>query len=746
MAGMIGHLEYFPRGRMHLLLATVLFVFAGFVDAASLVETERPEVSSYDTKAHKDSSAVVLRQEQRIKVDESGRSERLTYVAILLNDDAAIQDYSQMEIRHNSYASDVTISFARVFNGDEVKYLSDDAITRQNMSTEDFLFDNERLLFSLPVLRKGAVIEIEYIEKNKRAITPGQFSDHMNYYWWEGKAGNGGGRLDPVLNSILSITYPLSMGMRYMQSSSIGVKPTLTEVSGFATLEWQNSDLEELKPEDWMPEDINLYPLVYVSSFDSWKDINMWAHQLFDSHVSLDEQIAAVARQLESGASTELEKIKAVFDYMEKNIRYVYAHVGRNGYEPHDAQEVLANGYGDCKDQTVLSVSILRSMGIDAYPALISDRGQKLTQDMARNYFDHMFVHIPATSVRPALWMDPTGSKLDFPGIHWRHEGKPALVINGSDDQLTEVKLDSETRDAVRVALSFALVKASDVEIHLNVIYSGLLGQNIASALHFASDTDKLVKDMLRPLYSQATLIEASHRKVENNKDTYELSATFVLKGQWKGAPAPFSVGTGLAQFVGLVYNLEAITEPNKRTQPLQTPKPFELIVSMTALPPAENYAPLAVTKGSDYESKYFDVKQTSRVNEKNEFIVEAALTSKELVVPLSEYESYYRATRNILEMPNWLISYQYDKKAAELSRIAQESESADVGELLKNAEIYLNNGAFSDALILADKAVRLDAGNAKAHYLRGVALGYQQQFEESNQAFSKALELGYEL
>lgn len=743
---MIGQLKQLSGRRMYPLLAAVLSIGAGSVDAISENASHRPAISTYQTGHDADQGAVVLRREQVITVQESGLSEQRTYMAIRLNDDTAVQDYSQMEIRHNSYTSDVTIAFARVFNGEEVKYLSEDAITRQNMSSESYLFDNERLLFSLPTLRKGAVIELEYTTKSKKAVTPGQFTAQMNHYWWENRANNTDARLDPVLDSILSITYPTTMGMSHVQSPVIGSKPALTEKSGLSTLAWHSRNLPEIKPEDWMPEDIALYPFVLVSSFDSWKDINTWSQQLFEQHVSQHASVLDIARQIEQTAGTEPEKIKAVFDYMEDNIRYVYAHVGRNGYEPHDAQDVLSNGYGDCKDQTVLSVSILRAMGIQAYPALTAIQGSALSRGMPRNYFDHMLVYIPPTQDRSAIWLDTTGSMLDFPGVHLSYEGKPALVVNGQDDQLTPIMPDANTRHAVLVELSFQPVSGGNVELHVDITYAGLMGQNIASALHFASDKDAFIKEMLRPLYPQTTLSSASHHKVADSKETYVLSAVFISKDGWKGAPSPFNVGSGIAQFTNLVYSLASIEEPGKRTQPLQTPKPFELSLVITIPQPADKYAPLVVTKGSDYTSKYFDIKQSSRIDDNNGFVIEALFTSKEVVIPLDEYENFYRATRNLQEMPNWLVSYQYDEKSSELSKLTLETDSVDVGEILKRAEIFLSNGKFSEALILADKAATLEASNAKAHYLKGVALGYQQQFDESNQAFAKAMELGYEL
>lgn len=706
----------------------------------------RPEINSYNKNLYDESSATVLRREVEVSVDEAGLSNSRTYMAILLNDEAAIQDYSQIEINHNTYSSDLTINFARVHNGDDVNYLREDAITRQNLSSENFLYDNERTLFSLPSLRKGSVIEFEYTQKSKQIYVPGHFDSLLGFYWWEGRAGNADARLDPVNESIVKFTYPKSMEMNYRQSSLIQENPKKSVSDLRVTLEWASKDLPELKAEGWMPEDINLFPVVYVSSFSGWKDLNHWANSLFEPHISETNKIKKVAKEIEINHTTEEEKIRAVYDYMEENIRYVYAHVGRNGYEPHDALEVLSNGYGDCKDQAVLTVSILKALGIQAYPALVASRGGDMTQGMPRNYFDHMFVYIPESKNRAEMWFDTTGSKLDFPGVHWSHEGKSALVVNGTENKIKTVISDSQVQHLTSVDISFSSKKGVDIDISLNITYSGLMGQNVANMLNFSSDKDALIKEMLSPVYPKAKLIATSYEKIIGKKDTYTISAEFVAKDAWKGSPQPLNITSGVSQFVGLVSNFASLDEPSKRTKPFQTSLPLVMELSMTIPHPGGNYAPITINTSPDYESEYFNVEQSGHVNENGDYKIEAKLVFNELIVPVKDYENYYRASKDLIELPLWFISYQIDEKALELSKIASSKDSTDLDEIMSNAEIYLSNGEFEGALMLADKAVQLDADNAKAHYLRGVALGYKQQFEESNLAFAKALELGYEL
>jgi transglutaminase-like putative cysteine protease len=58
--------------------------------------------------------------------------------------------------------------------------------------------------------------------------------------------------------------------------------------------------------------------------------------------------------------------------WVSKNIRYVAIDIGNSGIVPHDADSVLANAYGDCKDHAVLYSALLKAKGIQSETVLIN--------------------------------------------------------------------------------------------------------------------------------------------------------------------------------------------------------------------------------------------------------------------------------------------------------------------------------------------------------------------------------------
>ena len=54
------------------------------------------------------------------------------------------------------------------------------------------------------------------------------------------------------------------------------------------------------------------------------------------------------------------EQARALYEWVSARIRYVALYLAAGGVEPHAADSVLVNGYGDCKDHTVLYAAMLR--------------------------------------------------------------------------------------------------------------------------------------------------------------------------------------------------------------------------------------------------------------------------------------------------------------------------------------------------------------------------------------------------
>jgi transglutaminase-like putative cysteine protease len=69
--------------------------------------------------------------------------------------------------------------------------------------------------------------------------------------------------------------------------------------------------------------------------------------------------------------------------------------LGLSRYAPHSAEDVLANRYGDCKDKRTLFAALLESVGVHAYPVLLSSKFKIDPDFPSPSLFDHVITAIP---------------------------------------------------------------------------------------------------------------------------------------------------------------------------------------------------------------------------------------------------------------------------------------------------------------------------------------------------------------
>ena len=366
-------------------------------DEAARLMKEVPIKESY-----REAGAVTLLKEVRVKVTKDGLHHLTSHVAVKLLDDRAVADYGEIRVPFNSFYDDARLVRARTIGEDGTeRSISGDAVQIKTSSEGKQYHDTRYLTFSLPALARGSVFEYEVAVDRKTPVMEGAYSEDVYFHFYGTCC-----RVDPVYRSSFVLEVPEGKAIRY-RTDNIRIAPAIERHSPTMTYTWAANDLPGQAVEPNMPHIAEIAPHVHVSSIAAWEDVAQWAVGLFLPAVETTPEIEAKARGVTRGAQSDEERIEALFYFMERNIRYVAADLGRGGYRPHQAQEVLKNLYGDCKDQAILFISLLKSIGIEAYPALVNSYNTGETNEAVPSPdFSHMIVYVPRKT--GVLWLDTT--------------------------------------------------------------------------------------------------------------------------------------------------------------------------------------------------------------------------------------------------------------------------------------------------------------------------------------------------
>lgn len=175
-----------------------------------------------------------------------------------------------------------------------------------------------------------------------------------------------------------------------------------------------------------------------IKGFEKVDDVYNWNNRLYqlagNDKTKLKDQLTRITQ----GKNTDLEKIKAIYYWVQDNIRYIAYEDGYSGYIPASAQEVLNKKYGDCKGMANLLTEMLTMAGYDAHFTWIGTR------------------HIPYSQTLPALcvnnhaictlvldgktyFLDGTESYVPFGENAFRIQGKEVLIANGAKFEIKTV-------------------------------------------------------------------------------------------------------------------------------------------------------------------------------------------------------------------------------------------------------------------------------------------------------------------
>ena len=187
-------------------------------------------------------------------------------------------------------------------------------------------------------------------------------------------------------------------------------EPRKADDGTWQSLEWDEENLSALKFEKDAPAWYEQYPAIQLSQFAAWKDVVDAALPLFTIPNPPDPALAELEQQIKSTTHSDAERVMRVIRFVQEEIRYTGLELGSGAFRPSPPQEVLRRRYGDCKDKTLLTVAMLRDLGIEAAPALVSTRwGNHLHDRLASpGNFNHAIVKARLGS--KTYWLDVTGS------------------------------------------------------------------------------------------------------------------------------------------------------------------------------------------------------------------------------------------------------------------------------------------------------------------------------------------------
>lgn len=233
----------------------------------------------------------------------------------------------------------------------------------------------------------------------------------------------------PVSSTNMAVEYskyviiaPSNYQVRYKQLN-FTTPPLITEKGSQKTYVWDIRNISAQTPEILAPIlNGNLpYLMVAPSDFEAqdysgnmstWENYGKFIYQLKKGRDVLPDDTKKEVHALTDHLKDPKEKIKVLYDFLQKNTHYISIQLGIGGWQPFDATYVATKKYGDCKALSNYMVALLKEAGINGkYVEIRAGKNAgSIVKDFSESQFNHVICCVPLQ--KDTVWLECTSQSL----------------------------------------------------------------------------------------------------------------------------------------------------------------------------------------------------------------------------------------------------------------------------------------------------------------------------------------------
>jgi hypothetical protein len=403
-----------------------------------------------------------------------------------------------------------------------------------------FYDDSKSLSFVYPSLKKGASTTLQYnlVHHNPRFLNKIAFQSYL-----------------PILNARFTVKAhkDIRLEFRFFNCDDGFLKQSVYSRGKYNYHVWETHDV---LPYRYLVSDS--YSILYDSPhvcvsveevklrdttlryFSTVADLYRFYYSLLPSEEEAPSPPLAELVESITGNKSRHDKVKAIYYWVQDNIKYVAYSEGYQGYIPATAEEVFNRRFGDCKGQSSLIRKMIQIAGLKAWYAWVGTRKLPYTySELPLPAVDnHMVV---AYNEEDSLYiLDGTFRFIDFGMYPFSIQGKEVLVGVDSDNYfIFKVPVSGEEEsivyDSVNIDLTGDMITGKGFRSH-----SGFNRYELAHAMEGVKPAD--YNRRVTSLFTKG-----------NNKFSVD-SCTFHSLYQ-HGVPASVSYSFNIADYARMVNN-----------------------------------------------------------------------------------------------------------------------------------------------------------------------------------------------
>lgn len=455
--------------------------------------------------------------------------------AVKILTEAGVQNRSEISVNFDPSYEQLIFHTIKIIRGDKTinqLNLSKIKTIQQEKELSRYLYNGSlsSVLF-LEDVRKGDIIEYSYTLKGFNPIFKGKYSDLFDLNF-----------TIPVGNLYYKLVVPAGRQV-VIKNANTDIKPVIQNTPYETIYEWKLNQVKAIHIQDNIPSWYDPYAVVIVSEYKSWKEVNDWAMELFPAANDISPALQKKIDDIRKENISPEEQIVTALRFVQDDIRYMGIEMGENSHRPANPNKIFAQRFGDCKDKSYLLCVILRSLGIQASPVLISSADKRtITKRLPSALaFDHATVQVQLNNKQ--YWFDPTISfqrgsidDISYPDYQC------GLVIRPDTDSLTMI--NKKEPGSVVIEEVFDIPDMSgEARLIVTTQYTGSYADDMRSSFNNNSsyEMQKTFREYYASYYKEITVDSLQYTDDEKTgafvtKEYYTINDLWELKDGIKRA------------------------------------------------------------------------------------------------------------------------------------------------------------------------------------------------------------------
>tara|TARA_R110002073_G_scaffold313380_2_gene485240 strand:- start:258 stop:2174 length:1917 start_codon:yes stop_codon:yes gene_type:complete len=471
-------------------------------------------------------NATFVRLQQEIVIKIKLKNDQITISKEVFEEDLYLNESA-------NYNSKRSLSYSTFFDLEKIEATSLDYqngafkelpvkdFNKKNDLDDSFYDDSKTINFLYPNLKKGSKTQLKYTYniKNPRFLSAFYFGDFF-----------------PLISNKITIISDKNIALQFKEFNleNYPVDFQKKKKGRNFIYTWTSLDKDDFDTENNAPSYKTILPHIVplIASYkgkEKEENLLNGVKGLYNWYYSLvkdinkdpnDQELIKLVHELTKDKTSDLEKVKAIYYWTQKNIKYIAFEYALGGFIPREANDVFKKKYGDCKDNSSILYQMLKIAGLKGNLTWIGTRAIPYTYtDLPTPAVDnHMILSYEDND--KTYYLDATGRyiQIDYPSSFI--QSKEALVSYGEDFKIKTVPVIPANMNVI-VDSTFIRISDKDIVGNSTTKLTGYIKNNLFFDLEdLKKESD--IKNLYNRRFSKGNNKFLIKSFKEKNKYSYE--------------------------------------------------------------------------------------------------------------------------------------------------------------------------------------------------------------------------------